>query len=48
MTGKKKGTRKPFSGCFTHFFYRQLDISSEPGVSDEILESEPKSCLTVA
>ena len=32
----------------THFFYRQLDFSSEPGVANEILENEPKSCLTVA
>ena len=30
------------------FFYRQLDFSSEPGVANEILENEPKSCLTVA
>ena len=32
----------------THFFYRQLDFSSEPGIVNEILENEPKSCLTVA
>ena len=32
----------------THFFYRQLDFSSEPRVANEILENEPKSCLTVA
>ena len=32
----------------THFFYRQLDFSSEPGVANEILENEAKSCLTVA
>ena len=25
-------------------FYRQLDFSSEPGVPNEILENEPKSC----
>ena len=30
------------------FFYRKLDFSSEPGVANEILENEPKSCLTVA
>ena len=30
------------------FLYRQLDFSSEPGVANEILENEPKSCLTVA
>ena len=30
------------------FFYRQLDFSSEPGAANEILEDEPKSCLTVA
>ena len=30
------------------FFYRQLDFSSEPGVANEILENEPKRCLTVA
>ena len=32
-------------------FYRQLDFPSEPGVANEILEileNEPKSCLTVA
>ena len=32
----------------THFVYRHLDFSSEPGVANEILENEPKSCLTVA
>ena len=32
----------------THFIYRQLDFSSEPGVANEILENEPKSCLKVA
>ena len=31
-----------------HFFYRQLDFQSQPGVANEILENEPKSCLTVA
>ena len=31
-----------------HIFYRQLDFPSEPGVANEILENEPKSCLTVA
>ena len=31
-----------------HFFYRQLDFSSEPGVANEILEKDAKSCLTVA
>ena len=31
-----------------HFFYRQLDFKSEPGVANEMLENEPKSCLTVA
>ena len=30
------------------FFYRQLDFSFEPRVANEILENEPKSCLTVA
>ena len=30
------------------FFYKQLDFPSEPGVAAEILENEPKSCLTVA
>ena len=35
--------------CFLYtFFYRQIDFSSEPGVANEILENEPKSCLTVA
>ena len=32
----------------THFFNRQLDFSSEPGVANENLENEPKSCLIVA
>ena len=27
------------------FFYRQLDFPSEPGVANEILENEAKSCL---
>ena len=31
-----------------HNFYRQLDFSSQPGVANEFLENEPKSCLTVA
>ena len=31
-----------------HFFYRQLDFSSEPEVANKILENEPKICLTVA
>ena len=30
------------------FFYRQLDFLSEPGVANEILENEPKSCLAVS
>ena len=30
------------------FFNRQLDLSSEPGVANEILENELKSCLAVA
>ena len=29
-------------------FYRQLDFPSEPGVDNEILKNEPKSCLAVA
>ena len=28
-------------------FFRQLYFSSEPGVANEILEKEPKSCITV-
>ena len=39
------------STCMKHenpFFYRQLNFPSEPGVASEILEIEPKSCLTVA
>ena len=32
----------------THFFYRQLDFPSEPGVANEILENEANSCLAVA
>ena len=31
-----------------HIFYRQLDFPSEPGVANEILENEAKSCLAVA
>ena len=30
------------------FFYRQLNFPSEPGVTNEILENEAKSCLAVA
>ena len=30
------------------FFYKQLDFPSEPGVANEILENEAKSCLAVA
>ena len=30
------------------FFCRQLNFPSKPGVANEILENEPKSCLTVA
>ena len=33
---------------YTHFFYMQFYFSSEIGVANEILENEPKSCLTVA
>ena len=29
------------------FVFRQLDFSSEPGVANEILENEPKSCLVL-
>ena len=29
-------------------FYRQFDFSFEPWFAKEILENEPKSCLTVA
>ena len=29
-------------------FYRQFDFPSRPGVANEILQNEPKSCLTVA
>ena len=31
-----------------HIFYRQHDFLSEPGVANEILENESKSCLAVA
>ena len=31
-----------------HLFYRQLDFPSEPGVANEIMENEAKSCLAVA
>ena len=31
-----------------HIFFRQLDFSSEPGFANEILENEPRSCLTDA
>ena len=30
------------------FYYRELHFPSEPGVANEILENEPKTCLTVA
>ena len=30
------------------FFYMQLNFQSEPGVANEILENEPKSCLAAA
>ena len=36
---------KPKPG--THFFYRQIDFSSEPGAANEILENEAKSCLVL-
>ena len=29
------------------FFYRKLDFPSEPGVANEILENEAKSCLVL-
>ena len=32
----------------THFFNRQLDFPSEPGVANEILENEAKSFLAAA
>ena len=32
----------------THFVYRQLDFSSQPGVASGILENEAESCLVVA
>ena len=31
-----------------HIFYRQPNFPSEPGVANEILENEAKSCLAVA
>ena len=40
--------QKNVCGKTLHIFYRQLDISSEPEVANEILENEPESCLTVA
>ena len=32
----------------THFFYRQLDFSSELGVAKEFWENKAESCLVVA
>ena len=54
---KKEATKNPihhriddstFSYHILHFFHRQLDFSSEPGVANVILENEAKGCLTVA
>ena len=42
------GVGLKFSDFDYTFFYRQLDFPSEPGVANEILENEPKSCLAVA
>ena len=36
----------PFCVKYIHIFYRQLDFLFEPGVANEILENEPKICLT--
>ena len=38
----------PLSKQLHIFFYRQLNFPSEPGVANEILENEAKSCLAVA
>ena len=35
------------NGSYT-FFFKAARFSSEPGVANEILENEPKSCLVVA
>ena len=39
---------EPVISKTTHFFYRQLDFPSEPGVANEILENESENCLAVA
>ena len=41
-------TRKNKSMVYKFIFHRQLDFPSEPGVANEILETEPKNCLAVA
>ena len=40
--------QKSYVNNIHRVFYRQLDFSFEPGVANEILEKEPKSCQTVA
>ena len=54
MTGSRcQAENKSPNEVFTTFlkytiFYRQLDFPSEPGVANEILVNEPKSCSMVA
>ena len=48
MVGELSIFRNSCNFRYYIFFYRQLDFSSEPGVANEILENEPKSCLKVA
>ena len=45
VVGEMDMTNKISPAGYTFFFYRQLDFSSEPGVANEILENEAKSCL---
>ena len=45
---RKKSSPLSIVLAWVHFFYRQNDFSSEPGVAHEILENEPKNCLGVA
>ena len=47
-SGHKMDIRLKVNQQYYTFFYRQLDFPSEPEVANEILENEPKGCLTVA
>ena len=50
-TGNKQaltGTSTIGQKQVTHFFHKQIDFPSEPGVANEILENEPEICLAFA